>query len=46
MSTNVVTITADDTNEALRVQYTPPTTAGTTSTFRVVATIQLTQIKY
>jgi hypothetical protein len=46
MATNVVTITADDTNEALRVQYTPPTTAGTTSTFRVVATIQLTQIKY
>jgi len=46
MSTNVVAITADDTNDALRVQYTPPTTAGTTSTFRVVATIQLTQVKY
>lgn len=46
MSTAAVTITADDTNEALRVQFTPPSTAGTTSTFRVVATIQLTQIKY
>ncbi len=46
MSTSVVTITADDTNEALRIQFTPPTTAGTTSTFRVVATIELTQIKY
>ena len=46
MSTSVVTITADDTNEALRVQFTPPSTAGTTTTFRVVATIELTQVKY
>ena len=46
MSTSVVTITADDTNEALRVQFTPPSTAGASSTIRVVATIQLTQIKY
>jgi hypothetical protein len=46
MSTAAVTITADDTNEALRVQFTPPSTAGTTTTFRVVATIQLTQVKY
>ena len=46
MSTSVVTITADDTNEALKVEFTPPTTAGTTSTFRVVATVQLTQVKY
>jgi len=46
MSTSVVTITADDTNEALKVEFTPPSTAGTTTTFRVVATIQLTQVKY
>lgn len=46
MSTSVVTITADDTNEALRVQFTPPSTAGSTTTFRVVATIELTQVKY
>jgi len=46
MSTAAVTITADDTNEALRVQFTPPSTAGTTTTFRVVATLQLTQVKY
>jgi hypothetical protein len=46
MSTSVVTITADDTNEALRVQFTPPSTAGTTTTFRVVATVELTQVKY
>jgi hypothetical protein len=46
MSTSVVTITADDTNEALKVEFTPPSTAGTTTTFRVVATIELTQVKY
>lgn len=46
MSTSVVTITADDTNEALRVQFTPPSTAGSTTTFRVVATVELTQVKY
>lgn len=46
MSTSVVTITADDSNEALKVEFTPPSTAGTTTTFRVVATIQLTQVKY
>jgi hypothetical protein len=46
MSTSVVTITADDTNEALKVEFTPPSTAGSTTTFRVVATIQLTQVKY
>lgn len=46
MSTSVVTITADDTNEALKVEFTPPSTAGSTTTFRVVATVQLTQVKY
>lgn len=46
MSTSVVTITADDTNEALKVEFTPPSTAGSTTTFRVVATIHLTQVQY
>ena len=46
MATSVVTITADDVNEALKIEFTPPTTAGTTTTFRAVATIQLTQVKY
>jgi hypothetical protein len=46
MSSAVVTITADDTNEALKVEFTPPSTAGTTTVIRVVATVQLTQIKY
>ena len=46
MSTSAVTITANDTDEALRIQFTPPSTAGASSTIRVVATIQLTQVKY
>ena len=46
MSTSVVTITADNTNEALKVEFTPPSTAGSSTDIRVVATIQLTQVKY
>jgi hypothetical protein len=42
----VVTITADDTNEALKIEFTPPTTAGSTTVTLVVATIELTQVKY
>jgi len=44
MSTSVVTIDADDTNEALRIQFTPPTTAGSTTVVRVVATAYLTEV--
>ena len=46
MATTVVTIDADDSTEALRVQITPPTTAGTTTVSRWVATIYLTEIGY
>ncbi len=44
MSTSVVTITADDTNEALKIEFTPPTTAGSTTVVRVVATAYLTEV--
>jgi hypothetical protein len=44
MSTSVVTIDANDTNEALRIQFTPPTTADGTTVVRVVATAYLTEV--
>jgi len=44
MSTSVVTIDADDTNEALRIQFTPPTTANASTVIRVVATAYLTEV--
>jgi len=44
MSTSVVTITADDTNEALKIEFTPPTTADGTTVIRVVATAYLTEV--
>jgi hypothetical protein len=44
MSTSVVTIDADDTNEALRIQFTPPSTADGTTVIRVVATAYLTEV--
>jgi len=46
MSTSVVTIDADDTDDSLRIRFTPPSTAGTTSTFKVIATVTLTQTSY
>lgn len=46
MSSAVTTISADNTNEALKVEFTPPSTAGTTTVIRVFATVQLSQIKY
>jgi hypothetical protein len=36
----------NDTNESLRIQFTPPPTAGSTTVIRVVATFRGTQIKY
>lgn len=46
MATAVFTIDANDTNESLRIQFTPPSTAGSTSTFRVNASFIGTQIRY
>lgn len=46
MSGAVVTITADDTTEALKVTFTPPTSAGSTTQTHVVATIYLTELAF
>lgn len=46
MSTSATTITADNGTEALKITFTPPSTAGSTTTFRVVATVRLTQVQY
>lgn len=46
MADAVVDITADDTNEALKIEFTPPTTAGSTTVIRVVATVYLTEVGY
>jgi hypothetical protein len=46
MSTSTVTITADDTNESLKVEFTPPTTAGSTTVIRVVVTATATVAGY
>lgn len=46
MSTSVVTIDADDTDESLRIRFTPPNTAGTTTVIQVTATIEITQTSY
>jgi hypothetical protein len=44
MVTSVVTISADDTNEALKIEFTPPTTAAADTVIRVVATAYLTEV--
>ena len=46
MNSSVVTIDADDGTEALRIRITPPTTAGTTTVCRWVATVYLSEIGY
>jgi hypothetical protein len=46
MASGVFTIDNNDTNESLRIVYTSPVTAGTTTTIRVVATFRGLQIKY
>lgn len=46
MNNAVFTFDANDTNESLRVQFTPPTSAGTTTVIRVVARFIGTQIQY
>jgi len=44
MTSNVVTITADNTNFALNIAYTPPTGAAADTVIRVVATVYLTEV--
>lgn len=46
INSSVVTVTADDTNECLRIQFTPPTTAGSTTVTRVNARVDFTEIGY
>lgn len=46
MSTGVFTIDNDNTNESLRIQYTPPTTVSATTVIRVLATFRGIQIQY
>lgn len=46
MVSSLITITADDTNESLKVEFTPPTTAGSTTVIRAVATVYLTEVGY
>jgi hypothetical protein len=41
MSTSTVTIDADDTDESLRIRFTPPSTAGTTTVISVKASIEI-----
>jgi hypothetical protein len=46
MSTSLFSITADDTNEALAISFTPPGTAGSTTTFRCLARFSGIQTQY
>ena len=46
MSSSVVTITADVTNESLKIEFTPPTGANASTVIRVVATVYLTEVGY
>ena len=46
MSTSVVTIDADDGDDSLRIRFTPPSTAGTTTVIQVSASIEIIQTSY
>jgi len=46
MTSSVVTVDNNDTNESLRVRFTPPTTAGADTVIRVVAKVELTEVGY
>lgn len=46
MSTSVVTVDDNNTNDSLRIRFTPPSTAGTTTVIKVIATIEFTQTSY
>jgi hypothetical protein len=46
MSSSVVTITADNANSSLKIDFTPPTGANASTVIRVVATVYLTEVGY
>ena len=46
MSSSVVAITADDANDSLKIEFTPPTGANASTVIRVVATVYLTEVGY
>lgn len=46
MSSSVVTISADTGNNALKIEYTPPTGSNESTVIRVVATVYLTEVGY
>jgi hypothetical protein len=46
MSTASFTVDADTTNNALRIRFTPPSGAGSTTTIRAAATAYLTELGY
>jgi len=46
MATSVFTIDNNDTNESLRIRFTPPTTAGSTTVIYTMATFRGLQILY
>ena len=46
MSTAAFAIDNNDTNESLRIQFTPPATAGSTTVIRTIATFRGQQIQY
>lgn len=46
MSSCVVTITADNTNKTVKVEFTPPSTAGSTTVTRVVAHVALVEVSF
>ncbi len=46
MAGSDVTITADDTNEALKITFTPPSSAGSTTVTRAQAVVKISEIAY
>ena len=46
MTTSVVSIDANDSNDSLRIRFTPPSNLGNSSVTRVVATVYLTEVGF
>lgn len=46
MADALFTVTADNTNEALKITFTPPSAAGTTTVCRAVCTVRVTEVGY
>lgn len=46
MTSCLVNISADDTNDALSIEFTPPSTAGSTTVCRAIANVYYTEIGY